>query len=69
MIRFWDVLLFAFIFVSCMILARELDETKERVTKLEQELGKIQSVHICEDRSHETCKYDCDCNGLQCDTL
>ena len=64
-------IIFAWVYPTALMIATgyTISKLENRVTKLEQELGKIQNIHICEDRSHETCKYDCDCNGLQCDTL
>lgn len=52
------------------------NEDEVRITKFEHELhqlrikvGEIKDVHVCEDRSHETCDGDCDCDGVACDTL
>lgn len=52
-------------------------QESNRTSNLEQELhtlrmkvGEIKDVHVCEDRTHETCQFDCDCNGGEnCDTL
>lgn len=65
------VLIFAWVYPTVLTVEADLHFKKleNRITKLEQELGKIQNIHIYEDRSHQTCKYDCDCNGLKCDTL
>ncbi len=44
-------------------------KTSDRVKSLELQIATFQNIHICEDRTHQTCDGDCDCDGLNCDTL
>ena len=50
-------------------LIKEITNLYDSQTRLQKQIATFQKIHICEDRSHETCDGDCDCDGIACDTL
>ena len=65
--------LYCFVIFGCLICLHELNkrdrEQQQAINNLQQQVATFKNIHICEDRSHETCDGDCDCDGIACDTL